>query len=127
MAKVSVQIEGMDQVRDALRRMPDQTRVIMADVVAKTAFSARQRTVAGAPVNTGLLRGSITSRSRGLSGRVDITGDAYYWRFLEFGTRYAAARPFVRPAAEAESVAFEQRVRQAATRLERDFASSRLV
>lgn len=127
MAKVTVQIEGMEQVRDALRRVPDQTRVLMSDVVAKTAFSARQRTIAGAPVSTGLLRNSITARSRGLSGRVEIAGDAHYWRFIEYGTRYAAARPFVRPAAEEESATFEQRIRQAAARLERDFSAGRFV
>lgn len=127
MAKVTVQIEGMEGVRDALRRVPDQTRVLMADVIAKTAFSARQRTIASAPRDSGQLRSSITSSSRGLSGRVDVAGLAHYWRFLEYGTVRIPARPFVRPAAEAESVVFEQRIRQAAARLERDFSLSRLL
>lgn len=125
MAKVKVEIEGMEQLRDALKRLPEQTRAVMSDVVAKTAFSARQRVSAAAPVDTGLLRSSITSSSRGLSGRVDITADAYYWKFKEFGTVHEAARPFIRPAAEAETSAFEQRIRQAAARIERDFSTSR--
>lgn len=30
--------------------------------------------------------------------------DAYYWRFVEFGTKHVNARPFLRPAFEAKKV-----------------------
>jgi len=39
------------------------------------------------------------NRRKGRVGRTYyIEGDAYYWRFLEFGTRKMAKRPFMRPA-----------------------------
>jgi HK97 gp10 family phage protein len=122
-----ITLEGFDSVRAAVQRVPDEVRVAMADVVQKTAFGARQRTIALAPRATGLLRSSITSSSRGLSGRVDIAGPAYYWRFPEYGTRFRAATPFVRPAAELESIDFTERVRQVGLRLERDFSAGRLL
>ena len=37
--------------------------------------------------------------------RTSIDGDAFYWRFLEFGTAKMAARPFLRPAFEAQKAA----------------------
>jgi HK97 gp10 family phage protein len=42
----------------------------------------------------------ILRRSTGR--RTAIQGDPYYWRFLEFGTSRMAARPFLRPAFEAQ-------------------------
>lgn len=34
--------------------------------------------------------------------RTSIQGDTFYWRYLEFGTSKMAARPFLRPAFEAQ-------------------------
>lgn len=42
------------------------------------------------------------NRRKGRVGKTYKTaGEAYYWRFLEFGTAKMAARPFLRPAFEA--------------------------
>lgn len=42
------------------------------------------------------------NRSKGLVGKTYKTqGEAFYWRFLEFGTNKMPARPFLRPAFEA--------------------------
>lgn len=35
-------------------------------------------------------------------GKKNINRDAYYWRFVEFGTKKMSARPFMRPAFEAK-------------------------
>ena len=54
-------------------------------------------------VRKGKAKYSNTSRNRRL-GRVGKTyqtqGEAYYWRFVEFGTSSQPARPFLRPAFE---------------------------
>lgn len=42
-------------------------------------------------------RERAAARKKGVAARVD----AYYWRFLEFGTVKMAARPFMRPALDA--------------------------
>ena len=39
-------------------------------------------------------------RKQGKKG--NLSQDAWYWRFVEFGTRKMAARPFLRPALEAK-------------------------
>lgn len=41
------------------------------------------------------------NRRQGRVGQESATANAYYWRFLEFGTSKAAARPFIRPAWDA--------------------------
>lgn len=38
-------------------------------------------------------------------GKKEINRDAFYWRFVEFGTANMAARPFMRPAFEAQKLA----------------------
>lgn len=69
-----------------------------------------------APVGEGVLRDNIIvvradEKSDGAqkqtyvvtvrSGKFNQEGDAFYWRFVEFGTVHAAAKPFIRPAFEA--------------------------
>lgn len=38
-------------------------------------------------------------------GKKEINRDAFYWRFVEFGTANMAARPFMRPAFESQKLA----------------------
>lgn len=56
-----------------------------------------------APVDTGRLRSSINGRlARDSQGVVGIVGtNVHYAIFQEFGTRYMAAQPFLRPALDA--------------------------
>lgn len=59
-----------------------------------------------APVDTGLLRKSIRSkfkkrRSESVTVEIGPSEKAYYGYFVEFGTSKMAARPFLRPAADA--------------------------
>jgi HK97 gp10 family phage protein len=123
--RVTLTIEGFDAVRQSVVRVPDAARVALSDVIAKSTFAVRQRALLLAPRGeTGRLRSSITASSRGLYGRVTISDpDVYYWKFIEYGTVRASARPFVRPAVEAETNDFVDRVRQVGKRLERDWTS----
>lgn len=54
-----------------------------------------------APIDTGYLRSSISSEVSGMEGRVQVAAE--YGVFVEFGTRYMAAQPFLTPAFEAGS------------------------
>ena len=43
--------------------------------------------------------GGVPARARREELRKGLPGgDTFYWRFVEFGTKYVAARPFMRPA-----------------------------
>lgn len=47
----------------------------------------------------------ILRKANGGSSGVTIDDDAFYWRFLEFGTAKMSAHPFLRPAFEAQKEA----------------------
>jgi HK97 gp10 family phage protein len=129
MAKVLMTLEGMDRTLAALRRAPEVTRVHASSAVGVSTFAVAQRARALVPVDTGNLKASIES-SRvvgGLSGRVGVGAEAYYWRFVEFGTVGRSARPFFRPAAEEERDVFIQRMRDIGPKVERDLSGGRLL
>lgn len=121
--RVTVSLEGFEDVRRAVERVPEAARVVLSDVIAKSTFAVYRRVLATVPVDTGLLKSTITGTSRGLFGHIRTAQSNFYWRFIEYGTKYRAARPFLRSAAESETSAFLERTRQAARALERDFTS----
>lgn len=77
-----------------------ETRAVLESLASAAAATARQLV----PVRSGALRDSIdsevTTEPTGLVGRV-IVGD---WKanLVEYGTRLHPARPYLRPAIEAE-------------------------
>lgn len=60
-------------------------------IVVRTSKVARRRGDVGVFVN-------VRPALKGARGAKSKT-DPFYWRFLEFGTRFMAARPFLQPAA----------------------------
>jgi len=56
------------------------------------------------PVRTGFLRGSIAYDVRYIA--LYLSAGAYYAMWVEYGTRFMAARPFIRPAVDAYRDAF---------------------
>lgn len=100
---------GMDRriVSDALRAGAE---VIKADAGQRAPMAAAPHRLAGRKgkwVSPGFLRSQIriTTRRRNetdhfASVSINVRGAAFYWRFLEFGTRFIRPRPFLRPAFE---------------------------
>ncbi len=132
--KQTMTLEGLEPLKALVAKTPDLVKLFMGDVVSSTAYGVAQRAKALVPVATGSLKRSITFTARGLNGRIGIAsteifeGDRrpdVYWRFVEFGTVRVPARPFFRPATEAESVDFERRIRGVATKIERDLSGGR--
>lgn len=75
-------------------------------VVAKTARDIEADAKGFAPVDTGNLKGSITTDVRGLSAEIGPT--ANYGVFQELGTSKMAPQPFMGPAADRRAGPFEQ-------------------
>lgn len=120
-------ITGLDAFLSKLRDAPDYVRSKASQAVSASTFSTERSVRSGAPVDTGTLQRAIHSKAAALTGTVLIGPEAYYWRFVEYGTTRGtslggrattiAARPFVRQAAEMEQPIFERRMQDVANDL----------
>ena len=79
-------------------------------VVAKASFDIEARAKAIVPVDTGNLKSSITAEVSGTSSVVNV--GANYAVFVEYGTRFMAAQPYLNPAVEAVRPSFNAALRQ---------------
>lgn len=117
MADLSVEIIGLRELDTALQNLawPAARRALRKGMRAG-ANVVRDEARAKAPVRTGNLKRKIRTRERSEEGgnmrfAVEIPRDAFYGRFLEYGTSKMAAKPFLRPAAENKTEAAVTRMR----------------
>ena len=95
--------------KDARERAPRYEGPVAAGhpppgTLKRAIYSAQARRLSGLlqqVYQVGVVSGKRTKKSGRKSGRA---ADAYYWRFVEFGTVKMAARPFLRPAFEAKKL-----------------------
>jgi len=95
-ASVSVRV-----VSNKLPGLPGQLKGDVRDDVKRAAFEVEALGKAKAPVKTGTLRRSIHSEFSDDGMKAIVGPSVSYSAFVEFGTRRMAARPYMRPAAEA--------------------------
>jgi len=84
------------------------------EIVQKTAFDAAAWAAVTAPYDTGALSASIIAVKTGaMRARVNVGQE--YGIYQEFGTRYMAGRPFLRPAVKDHEDAFLAAIRSVIT------------
>jgi HK97 gp10 family phage protein len=98
--EITYDVTGAEEFKAAMERfdsgMQRQVHERLANWAAEVKASARQRV----PVKTGNLRSSIYSK---ISEWVaEVGAEAAYAMFVELGTRYMRARPFLYPAVQEE-------------------------
>lgn len=124
-------LEGFERTMKALQSAPEVVRSLSSAAINTSTFAIAQRARALVPVDTGKLKNAIEANKvvTALTGSVGVNKsvDAFYWRFVEFGTKHMAARPFFRPAAEEERDRFIQRMRDIGPQLERDLTAGRFL
>lgn len=113
MAQLSVEIRGIDSLRDRLRNLSPRVRRATEQAVAESGRAMERGMKRLAPVDTGTLRDSIRHRVEGTTVTAGPGREVNYAIFVEFGTSRMAAQPYVRPVAEAERHLFPERVRLA--------------
>lgn len=118
MADINFTVTGLAELSKKLKEMPVKlARNGLRAAVNAGAEVIRKDAVSRVPVDTGRLKKSIYKKQiREKSNNLQQTffvgarngkkyrqadKDAYYWRFLEFGTSKLPARPFLRPAFDA--------------------------
>jgi HK97 gp10 family phage protein len=105
--RLSVQVKSKGGF---LAKLPG-IRSVVSQAVAATALAVESRAKENAPVDTGRLRSSIASDIQGVTATVGTNVE--YAVYIELGTRFQPARPFLYPAAEAERQLFVQRLKAA--------------
>ena len=87
---------NIDEVMAQLRQKADRAVEAAERELQLSALEVEAKAKQNAPVDTGMLRGSITSTGSG--SEYEIGTNLEYAPFVEFGTRYMAAQPFLLPA-----------------------------
>jgi HK97 gp10 family phage protein len=137
MATNVMTISGLDAFLSGLKQAPDYVQARASQAVAVSTFATERAVEGGAPVATGTLQRAIHAKTSALSGQVLIGPEAYYWRFVEYGTSRGtslggritttAARPFIRTAAEQEAPEFTRRMEAVAQGVTQLLSSGRFV
>ena len=96
---VVLKITGLDRLKAGLEAAPRRLRAVANCVVIQQMSMVTERARAIVPVRTGYLRSTIYSKKIGFLGW-EVGASAFYAGFVEFGTRYMRARPYLRPAVE---------------------------
>jgi HK97 gp10 family phage protein len=137
MATNVMTITGLDAFLSGLKDAPSYVQAKASQAVAVSTFATERAVTGYAPEDTGTLKRAIHAKTQALSGQVLIGPEAYYWRFIEYGTSRGtslggrittiAARPFIRTAAEQEGPEFIRRMEDVATGVTHVVSSGRFV
>lgn len=118
-----MKIEGMDKVLEAMDKaisLEDAQDIVRANT-AKLQKKAKEIVPVGTPASTGIpgyvggtLKGSIGLKisDGGLTGEVEPTAD--YAIYVELGTRFMNAQPYMRPAFDEVGEKFIQDLKEKA-------------
>lgn len=103
---MSVKMVGLARMIKGLTDIYQKSDSEIGRVVKANTAELQQKEMRSAPVDTGFLKRSIllTMKDNGLTGVVEPT--ATYSSFVEYGTRFMAAQPYVRPNYDEQSKQF---------------------
>ena len=98
---VDVKVD-MSNFANAVAKHPDKIKTVVQIAARNIERDAKQRMTDQDAVDTGDTRGSISVDPGTPSFSQRIGPETEYAPFIEFGTRYMAARPYMVPALEKE-------------------------
>lgn len=102
----TVKFEGIAKLNKGLRKRMDMSAV--KTVVKKNGSDMQRKAQRNAPVNTGTLKRSIGIEvsDGGMTATVEPTAE--HAPYVEFGTRFMEAQPYLNPAFEEQKKQFEK-------------------
>ena len=104
MAK-GIQLVGMEKVIVKLQK--NMKKEAVKTVVKKNGSRLQQQAMENAPVDTGTLKRSITLDITGGGMSAESEATVQYAGYVEYGTRYMEAQPYMRPALKEVSKQFK--------------------
>lgn len=87
-----------EDVLQALQQLDESIKFKVQEKLERWAMEVREYARSLAPVRTGYLRSSIYAKVQ--EWTAEIGAEAPYAIYVEFGTRYMQAQPYLRPALE---------------------------
>ena len=105
-------MSNLDRYSQDLNEWANQLRSRASQVVRKAALDTMADAKTLAPVDTGNLKGSITTDTRTGDLRAVVEATADYAAHQEFGTRFQRPQPYMRPAQDRNTEPFMQALAQ---------------
>lgn len=112
-SRVVARVEGASGLINKIKLLVPKVRQAAQDAVALTALQVESTAKELAPVDTGRLRASIGITFAADRLSAEVGSNVEYAIFIEAGTRYMAAQPFLGPAFEQHRAAFLANMKQA--------------
>jgi HK97 gp10 family phage protein len=97
--EVNLDVAGAEEFKQAIAGFDVEMQRQLHERLAEWAESVKAEAARIVPVRTGYLRSTIYART--LEWQAEIGAEAAYAVNVEFGTRYAQAKPFLHPAVQA--------------------------
>jgi len=97
--EINLDLAGAEEFKQAIARFDAEMQRHLHERLAEWAESVKIEAARIVPVRTGYLRSTIYART--LEWQAEIGAEASYAASVEFGTRYAQAKPFFHPAVQA--------------------------
>jgi HK97 gp10 family phage protein len=98
---LEIEVKGLKRIKEKFEKMPRKFQRALREEFEHIGYLMESMAKTHAPVRTGRLRDSIFHSVERLV--LTIGAKAYYASFVEFGTRFMQAQPYLRPAIRAFS------------------------
>jgi HK97 gp10 family phage protein len=97
--EINLDLSGDEEFQQAIARFDAEMQRRVQEQLARWADAVTAEARRLVPVRTGYLRSTIYART--LEWSAEVGAEASYASGVEFGTRYAMAKPFLSPAVQA--------------------------
>jgi HK97 gp10 family phage protein len=109
--EIMCEVSGVEEFKQAVQQLDSAMQKYVHELLVGWAADVKALAKQLAPVRTGYLRSSIYAKIQ--EWVAEIGAEATYAMFVEFGTRYMQARPYLFPAVEEYLPKIEQIILEA--------------
>lgn len=108
----SIKVTGIDELQMKLKKNVQMSDV--KKVVRKNGSDMQKKTQKNAPVDTGTLQRSIALEMRDSGKTAEVEPMVDYGAYVELGTRFMTAQPYLKPAFNEQKEKFKQDMKKLA-------------
>ena len=108
----SIKVTGIDELQMKLKKNVQMSDV--KKVVRKNGSDMQKKAQKNAPIDTGTLQRSITLEMRDSGKTAEVEPTVDYGAYVELGTRFMTAQPYLKPAFNEQKEKFKQDMKKLA-------------